>query len=179
MLLVLVLGVVSMAAWSLAFLTTRDLIRTEKLVQQRENRDAGVTRGLAAGLRLMRTGLPPRDPYECIAVLTSATEKLPVLLTFQRGKEDGHWRIDATVASVMDMSTLPEVPSTFELPSPDPADESGGSDDDGDEDDDDRTLTEKERKTLEKAARKEERAARKEQRERERAARKAKRAKKR
>ena len=136
MLLVLVLGVVSMAAWSLAFLTTRDLIRTEKLVQQRGTRAAGVTRGLAVGLRLMRTGLPPSDQYECITVFATDTEKLPVLLTFRRGQEEGQWRIDASPASVMDVSMLPEAPTSFVPPSSDDEEEEDDDEEEDDEEDD-------------------------------------------
>ncbi len=143
MLLVLVLGVVSMAAWSLAFLTTRDLIRTEKLVAQRSTRDASVTRGLAVGLRLMRTGLPPSDPYECIAVFATDTEKLPVLLTFQRGEDEGQWRIDASRASLMDVGTLPEAPESFTPPSSDDDEE---EDDDKEADDDEEEVDDDEEK---------------------------------
>ena len=114
-----VLGIVAFSAWALAFLTTRDLVRTEKLIELRNERDQSVTRALARGIYLMRTGFPPSEPYECIVGVGEAADAESPLyectVRFEREPgDDERWTVTATRSTEEELGILPEAPERFE-----------------------------------------------------------------
>ncbi len=114
LLLATVLGIVAMSAWALAFLTTRDLIRTEKVVAQRAERDASVTRALAHALELLRTGLPPDQPYECVYAFEDGEQKHQCTLVYSKDEDTGHWTVEARCSTETELGMLPDAPESFD-----------------------------------------------------------------
>lgn len=113
MLLATILGVVAFSAWALAFLTTRDLIRTERLIRVRSERDDSVTRALAQGLRLLRTDMPPYEPYACVMKIAGEKDSYACTVTFQMEGTKRTWSVTAGRSTEEEMGTLPPAPQTF------------------------------------------------------------------
>jgi hypothetical protein len=64
MLTVLVLIVILLAVYGVAYRHTAAALRIETVRTQQANRDQGSMESLARGLALLETGLPPSSPYE-------------------------------------------------------------------------------------------------------------------
>jgi len=125
LLLATLLAVVAFSAWALAFQTTRDLVHTEEVLAARVRRDDTVTRALARGLRLMRTGLPPSAGYACIVADPEAdaddddggvfdvARVGACTLTFERDLDGAQWTLTAEPSTEEEFGMLPDVPTTF------------------------------------------------------------------
>ena len=113
LILTTILGIMALAAWAMAFLTTRDLVRVEKSVAQRALRDESVTRAMATGVKLLRTGTPEADTYACIVNLPAAEGEHNCTLRFDK-QEGERWSVEAYMSTEDELVSLPPVPSTFE-----------------------------------------------------------------
>lgn len=103
-------GILSMGIWVLSYRATLDAVRVERFHLVRERRAASVTRALAEGVSLLRTGRPPSDPYACV-VTTDAGFDCRVTYTSLVG--DTVWDVDAELATPTDIATLPTMPASF------------------------------------------------------------------
>ncbi|MDJ0522912.1 MAG: hypothetical protein QNJ90_12660 [Planctomycetota bacterium] len=131
-LLATILGIVAFSAWALAFLTTRDLIRTEKIITLRAERDEGVSHALARGIYLMRTGFPPSEPYACVYTVAGEATDYDCTLTFEREPGEDRWTVTAERSTEEELGMLPVAPERF-TPLYDTGDEdTGGGGSDGD-----------------------------------------------
>ena len=113
LILTTILGIMALGAWAMAFLTTRDLVRVEKSVAQRELRDESVTRALATGVKLLRTGTPEDDTYACIVNVPAEVGEHNCTLQFDK-QENERWSVEARISTEDEIASLPPVPSTFE-----------------------------------------------------------------
>ena len=105
-----VFGVVAMAYWALAFRATGDCIRVERASLLRAKRDDGPARALAAGIALLRTGVPPSSPWECVVTPEDGT---PCVVTISEGFGTGEWEVEARPATEDDVSSLGAAPPSF------------------------------------------------------------------
>ena len=105
-----VFGILAMAYWALAFRTTSDLIRSERAAILRAARDDGVARAAAAGIALLRTGLPPDAPYTCI--VTPPGGRACRVVFVETGEPD-EWTVTAEPATDDDVVAWPAAPATF------------------------------------------------------------------
>lgn len=129
-LLATILGIVAFSAWALAFLTTRDLVRTEKIVRIRAERDQSVTRALGRGIYLMRTGFPPTEPYECIVEVDGDERSYDCTVRFEQEPGAETWTVTALRSTAEELGMLPPAPERFR-----PRGDSNADDDKDDGDD--------------------------------------------
>ena len=135
-LLATILGIVAFSAWALAFLTTRDLVRTEKIVRVRGERDQSVTRALGRGIYLLRTGFPPVEPYECIVTVAGSERTYDCTVRFEQEPGSETWTVTALRSTDEDLGMLPPAPARFRPRGDDEDDEDDDDDDDEDKDKD-------------------------------------------
>jgi len=110
-----VISLLALAIWALAFRSTMDLIRTEKQMMLREERDTSVTRALAAGIALLHTGPPPTfpSPYQCLFIVTGGEEDVVCTVSYTESSPPGTWTVASVLASEADQAALLEAPASF------------------------------------------------------------------
>jgi hypothetical protein len=113
LLIAAVLGLLAMGLWMLAWRSTHDAIRLERIAVQRHLRADTAQRALAQGLALLRTGRPPFDDYSCQTTIASDTGDHVCAVTYiSEGSEDD-WSVEARLATESEQANLPTMPSTF------------------------------------------------------------------
>lgn len=113
MLFAVVLGLLAMAIWVVAWRATHDAIRVERFVKTRDRGDDTTLEAVAAALALLETGVPPDDPFE--ALYENADGDV-LKVTFDSDGDVLLWDVEAVAADDSDVATLPDLPATFEGP---------------------------------------------------------------
>jgi hypothetical protein len=108
--LALVLIVLLLCLWGVAYRQTAAALRMETVQSNRVQRDQGTALALAAALRLLQTGTPPTNPYIGSVTETTSSGTQSFTITFtQEGSND--WAVQAS-AVAPGPSVLP-LPATF------------------------------------------------------------------
>lgn len=108
-----VLGFLAMALFSMALRSGHDAIRGEALEFRRERRAESITLSLAQAAAVLRTGLPPTDPYECVVTQTDGDgNSYDCKLTFSLSGSL-QYDLSAVLATPTEMSSLPTLPASF------------------------------------------------------------------
>jgi hypothetical protein len=109
-----IMGLLLMALWAVSWQAMHDAIATERFHLERERRDERLARGLAEGLHLLETGVPPEDPYACVLLVTDDEgEERAVTLTYASLVYPETWTVSAAASTTEEQVTLPEAPSSF------------------------------------------------------------------
>ncbi|MDJ0976363.1 MAG: hypothetical protein QNJ98_18015 [Planctomycetota bacterium] len=111
LLVVTLISVLALTLWLVTWGSTGSLVRAEGYADRMADRDAGPLRAVAAGVDLLRTGLPPAVPYSCI--YQPGGTAAPCTLTFREGDDEDTWHVDAELATTEEQASLPETPATF------------------------------------------------------------------
>ena len=108
------IGFLAMAIWMLAWRATHDTIRVERVSVQRELRARSTLKALALAADLLRTGIPPESPYECLfAVDDEDDEELFITTRFTRDGSNFDWEITAMDSTSAEVINLPLAPLSF------------------------------------------------------------------
>ena len=113
LLAVAVMGLLAMGVFALAWRSTHDAIRVERFTVLVERRAASVQTAVAQGVDLLQTGLPPTDPYLCVATIVQADQTYACTVMFSQAAPTGPWSIESWPATVDEQATLPALPVSF------------------------------------------------------------------
>jgi hypothetical protein len=105
-------ALLTLAAWAVAYRAMQDSIRTEGFFYARAKRDTTVTRALAQGIGLLRTGAPPSDPYQCVMTMDSGETHRPCTVTFT-GLGASTWQVESHPSTDAEAASLPAAPDHF------------------------------------------------------------------
>ena len=111
LLVVTLISTLALTLWLITWGSTGSLVRAESYAERMAARDAGPLRAVAAGVDLLRTGLPPTTPYSCI--YKPGGTAAPCTLTFREGDDKQTWHVDAELATTEEQASLSETPATF------------------------------------------------------------------
>lgn len=107
--LVVLFCTIFLALLAVAFRQTAALVRTASGEAQRVIRDTGSTQALARGLRLLETGNPPTDPYQCATIVNTATGPCSYTVTFTSAGQNAYTVQAAPTAAGDSVPTMPSV----------------------------------------------------------------------
>ena len=107
-----VLGMIAFAVWALAYRATRDGIRAETVIVERERRDDGVTQALAEAIALLGTGTPASSPVSYIFVVGAPPDETSCTVIYTNTASK-LWGIESRVATQAEIGTLPDAPASF------------------------------------------------------------------
>jgi hypothetical protein len=107
------MAMLTLAAWAVAYRAMQDAIRTETFFLERDHRDTTVTRALAIGVGLLRTGSPPADPYACIVDMPDGSGHRECTVTFA-SLGASTWQVDARPSTATEIASLPPAPDHFD-----------------------------------------------------------------
>lgn len=93
--LVLLLIVLFLCLWGVAYRQTAAALRMETVQANRVQRDQGPTLALAQALRLLETGTPPNSPYVGTVQVTGASGPQQFTVTFTQEGPDA-WAVQAS-----------------------------------------------------------------------------------
>ncbi len=110
---VLIFLALAFAAWVLMFHSSATLIRVEQARMLEQSRATWTAPATAAGLRLLETGTPPLDDYQCKLTLTQNGQTRYFLLSYEK-IADARWTLTC-IPTVAD-NYAPDAPSTFAVP---------------------------------------------------------------
>lgn len=111
LLIVTLISTLALTLWLVTWGSTGALVRTEAFADRMADRDGGALRAVAAGVDLLRTGLPPATPYSCI--YQPGAGAAPCTLTFREGEDAATWHVEAERATTEEQASLPPMPDTF------------------------------------------------------------------
>ena len=101
---------VAFGMWAVLHRSAATVIRFEQARTLREGRNVFAAPAIAAGLRLLETGDPPADPYECKLPITVDGQTRYFHLAYEQVAV-GQWTLSATPTTVDDLTI--DAPATF------------------------------------------------------------------
>jgi hypothetical protein len=113
LLLVTVLGLLAMGLWLLAWRSTHDAIRMERIAVQRAIRAGSAQAALAQGLDLLASGRPPTDPFVCQTTMTSGADSFACAVSYVSQGSPDEWLVRARLATDDEQAELPAMPGSF------------------------------------------------------------------
>ena len=107
---VLMFLTVAFAMWAIVFRSASTSLRLEDARAHRDTRATWLAPATAAGLRLLETGMPPSDSYECKLPITQDGQTRYFLLTFEK-IGPLRWTVECEATDEDD--DAPDAPATF------------------------------------------------------------------